>query len=44
MQMVAFRDAWSKTSGNKNRIYTKRAGATDSGFERSVEADFPRWR
>lgn len=42
MQMVAFRDAWTRTSGNKNRIYTKRAGATDSGFERSVEADFPR--
>lgn len=41
MQLVAFKDAWAKTSKNKSRIYTKRAGATDSGFERSIEADFP---
>ena len=39
--MQEFKDALAATSANKHRIFAKRAGGMASGYERSIEAEFP---
>jgi hypothetical protein len=41
MKLQDFDSAWELTGKNKYRIFMKRPGHTDSGFERSIAQEFP---